>query len=803
MKALEDVSFDLRAGEVHALIGENGAGKSTLMKILSGSYTLDKGEVILNGKPVHFANSNQARMAGISIIHQELNLVQQMNAAQNIFLGINSGASKFGVLNKKTRKQLARQMLDNLCVDIDINVPVSRLSVAQQQMIEIAKALSIDSNIIVMDEPTSSLTEREIETLYGVIASLKERGVAVIYISHRLEEIFDLADRVTVLRDGHNVDTVDVKDITLDDLVCMMVGRELKRFFYRERPGSAEWSQLLAKQLTTKILEDHPDVKGIYATNDTMALGTLEALQELGKAGQVMVIGTDGTTGAMDMIRQGKLAATIATFPYDYGWIGLELAIRALEGDKLPKRIDWPTALLTPNNINYYYPDSKVGSVRGKVSFSTCEDELGPLPMPSRSYTIGVILKTFRNEHWRLMCAGYEAAARHYGVTLKIVNADSESDLEQQLEVAQGLLDEGIDALCVSPMTSQNLTPALISFSERKIPIINVDDAQVLETPVTAFISADQRTVGSLAARYLAQQKIPPGSKVAIVEGKAGSHAAQMRKLGFCETAEVSGFTCVTAQKNALEVKNLSTKNRRVKDVSFKARWGEIFGICGLVGAGRTELVRAIFGADAIEGGEICIDDKPVKIRSAKDAIHNKIGFVTEDRKGQGLVLGMPVNKNMTLTILDKITRAGVINMRQRSQIANEYVQRLSIKTPSLNQTVKYLSGGNQQKVVLAKWLATQAKILIFDEPTRGIDVGAKLEVRELINELVKTGACVILISSEMPELIGISDRIMVMHEGEVMGEFDPLSTCEEELLHYASGLTTEFQYNKSGRMLE
>ncbi len=788
--ALDHVDFFLKPGEVHALAGENGAGKSTLMKILSGSYQLDSGKIILKGKQIHFTNSRQARESGISIIHQELNLVPQMNAAQNIFLGMDEETARLGIITKRERTRRAKEILQSINVSVNLNTPVANLSVAHQQMIEIAKALTTEAEILVMDEPTSSLTDREIHTLYDVINSLKQRGVAIIYISHRLDEIFHLADNVTVLRDGRNVDTVKTSDLTVDQLVCMMVGRELKRFFHRERPGSAEWSGQLAKQLASSLLKEFPDIKGIYAANDTMALGVLEALDEAGKSRDVAVIGTDGTSVAVESVQAGKLKATIGVFPYDYGWAAVELAIRALEGQKLPARIDWPHTLLTTKNIPTFFPNCCVQTARGKIEFGPFQDNLGVMPTLFKPYTIGVVLKTYRNKHWKEMGDGYLAAAEHYGVKVKVISADSEADLEQQLTLTEALLEEGVDALCVSPLTSDNLTSALLKAFESHIPIIVVDDAQVAEVPVTTFVTTDQRAVGALAAHYLIDQNLTPGSKVAFVEGKAGSYASHMRKLGFIETVQVSDLQLVADQKIALEVRNLTTKNKKARNINFSARWGEIFGISGLVGAGRTELVRAIFGVDPMETGEVFIDGKQVHIKGPKDAIHLGMGFLTEDRKRQGLVLGMPVNRNITLTILDHICKLGVIQKHQRTQIAGDYVDRLSIKTPSQNQVVKFLSGGNQQKVVLAKWLATQARILIFDEPTRGIDVGAKMEVRELMNELVQQGVCIILISSELPELLGMCDRIMVMHEGSAMGEFDPLTTTEEEILHHASGLS-------------
>lgn len=795
VKALDDVNLELKPGEVHALVGENGAGKSTLMKILTGNYFPDEGEIFLRGKPVHFANPHQALQAGISIIHQELNLVPEMNASQNIFLGTQVATGRIGIIDRGKRQQLAMKALQDLNVAINVMTPIRRLSVAHQQMIEIAKALSIKSDILVMDEPTSALTDHEIETLYEVIFSLKNRGVAVIYISHRLDEVFHLADRITVLRDGRNVATRAARELTMDDLVRMMVGRELQRFFqHRVRPGAAHWNRDKGKQITLNLLRNYPDLKGIYAANDTMALGAVEALEEIDRLSEVVVLGTDGTPEAVEAIRAGRLRATLATSGYDYGRVGLELAIRALEGQQLPRRITWPAVLITSENLHIYFPVSGKETARFTKELNEDLMSLGPAPMSSRPYRIGVVVKTLENPYWRLMKQGYQEMASRYGVTVEVVAASSEEDEEEQLALAESLLAKGCDALCVSPISNTNLLPVINQAARLRLPVINVDDAVITEAPVTTVLSADQVAIGVQAVEYLKQQ-VPAGMGVTMIGGRPGSQASRDRGQGFYKRLKSAGLSLVRNRKVALEVKHLSTKEL-LKNVSFSAHWGEIFGIAGLVGAGRTELARAIFGADRIEKGAIYLDGQPVTINSPRDAIKKGIALVPEDRKVQGLVLEMPVLNNTTLTILDRLASWGFIHRRQRQDIAGEYVTKLAIKTPSVNQIVKFLSGGNQQKVVIAKWLASQARILIFDEPTRGIDIGAKVEVRELVNELVKEGVCVILISSELPELLGMCDRVIVMHEGQVTGEFEAEWTSEEEILQHASGLANEFVTN-------
>jgi ribose transport system ATP-binding protein len=476
--ALNNVQFNLRPGEVHCLVGENGAGKSTLMKILAGAQPMDSGEIILSEGPVAIHSPHHAQQLGISMIYQEFNLSPYLSVAENIFLGREPRLGGTPFINWKKMYADAREILGRIRVDLDVRKPVNECSVAQQQMIEIGKAISFNSTIIVMDEPSATLTEHELRALFDLIRTLRRQGIGLIYISHRLEEIFEIGDRVTVMRDGEYVGTNAVCDVTRDDIIRMMVGRELK--------------------------------------------------------------------------------------------------------DEFPK-------------------------------------------------------ETF---------------------------------------------DRGAERLRVEGLTRHG------AFS----------------------------------------------------------------------------------------------------NVSFATHCGEIVALTGLVGAGRTEVARAIFGADRIDGGQIHLDGKPVAVRSPQDAIRQGIGLLTEDRKGQGLVLGMTLRENTTLANLRSLVKFLFVNRREERSVTERFVRELQIKTPSIEQVVQTLSGGNQQKVVLAKWLFTQSKFLIFDEPTRGIDVGAKVEIYKLMNELVRKGVSILMISSELPEVLGMCDRILVMHEGRLAGELSRKDATQERIMQLATG---------------
>lgn len=475
--ALDGAQLEVRAGEVMALVGENGAGKSTLMKILTGVYTKDEGTIELYGEPVEIQDPRDAQAKGISIVHQELNLMQDLTVAENIFIGREPTRGLF--LNKAEQNRMTDELMQSLHLNIDARTPVKRLTVAKQQMVEIAKSLSHNNTrVLVMDEPSAALTESEIEDLFTFIRRLKATGVGIVYISHRMDELKQITDRITVMRDGQYVDTVETASTTIDQVVQMMVGRVI----YEE------------------------------------------------------------------------------------------------------------------------------------------------------------------------------------------------------------------------PKTQSNVSP----------------DAPVV-----------------------------------------------------------------------LECEHLVSDD--VKDVSFQLRKGEILGFAGLMGAGRTETARLICGADSRKSGVIRINGKEARIHSPSDAVAAGIGYLSEDRKRYGLCLGLSVADNTVLASLDKFTTAMFVNDRKINSVSNEYVEKVRTKTPHVKTAARSLSGGNQQKVVLSKWLLRDCDILIFDEPTRGIDVGAKSEIYKLMNQLAAEGKSIIMISSELPELLRMSDRIVVMCEGRKTGELDIAEATQEKVMMLAT----------------
>ncbi|MFC4075936.1 sugar ABC transporter ATP-binding protein [Salinithrix halophila] len=478
VRVLKGVDFDVRAGEVHALMGENGAGKSTLIKVLGGIFPRDAGKIFIGGEERSMCSPREAVALGVGIIHQELNLVPQLSVMENLFLGREHTFSRGFRVGWRRMREEALRWMEKLGVTLDPACKVGDLSVGQRQMVEIAKALSLKARILVMDEPTAALAQREIESLFRVIASLKEQGVGMVYISHRMEEIFQMCDRITVLRDGENVGTRDTGKTDMEELVRMMVGREIRERFPRE--------------------------------------------------------------------------------------------------------------------------------------------------------------------------------------------------------------------------------------------------------------------------------SVPPGEE-------------------------------------RLRVKGL-TRRGKVKGVSFAIRAGEILGMAGLMGAGRTETANLLFGVEKPDGGSVLVDGEPIRIRRPEDAIRAGFAYVTEDRKGEGLVLSRSVKENLMLPHLPALSLGGVIRRRQEQKASRELIKSLSIHTVGVEQKAGFLSGGNQQKVAIGKWLTGRPKVFILDEPTRGIDIGARAEIYRLMNRLTQEGIAILLISSDLPEVLGMSDRLLVMHEGRIVAEYQRGEADQEAVVQAASG---------------
>ena len=476
-QVLNDVSFELANGEIHALMGENGAGKSTLMKILSGIHHKDSGHIRVDGEEHTFKTIKDSERCGIHVIHQELNILPDLSVAENLFLG-KELTYGFGIMKRAEMRRQAHDLLCKLGLDIDPKTRAGDLSVGKQQLVEIAKAIASDAKYIVMDEPTAALTDREIQTLFETVRELKNKGISFVYISHRMEEIFAICDRITILRDGQYAGVRDIPKTSFDEIVAMMVGREL--------------------------------------------------------------------------------------------------------GERFPER-------------QHCIGDTKLS----------------------------------------------------------------------------------VDNLCA---------------------------------------------------------------------------------------------------------------NHVFENVSFELRKGEVLVLAGLMGAGRTEVAQTLFGARKANSGSITIDGQAVKIHNPIQAMQHKIGFVTEDRKTEGLLLDFSIQDNIMLTNFDKTCRMGITQPTSENQFVQKFIDQLAIRTTNAHLPVKSLSGGNQQKVVLAKWLGTEPDILILDEPTRGVDIGAKKEIYTIINQLAEAGVAILMISSELPEVIGMADRVLVMHEGRITGEVHKNNMTQENIMHYATG---------------
>ncbi|HEX9015495.1 MAG TPA: sugar ABC transporter ATP-binding protein [Chloroflexota bacterium] len=481
-QALSQVSFDVVPGEIHALLGENGAGKSTLIKIMAGDYFADTGQIRYEDRPVDLKSPADSRQLGIRVIYQEFNLVPSLTVAENICVGNYPSGSVVGTVSWSGMKRRAQEVLDRLGEVIPVDARVRQLSVAQQQVVEIAKALLDEPTVLIMDEPTSALNDQETEHLFDLLRRLRSRGVSIIYISHRIEELFALADRVTVLRDGRTVDTVPIASATRGQLVRMMVGRELKEMY--------------------------------------------------------------------------------------------------------PKR------------------------------------------------------------------------------------------------------------------------------------------------------------------------QIPVGDTI-------------------------------------LRVKNLHA-GPKVRNVSFRVHKGEIVAVFGLLGAGQSELARALFGEVPIVDGEVELHGRPVKLGSTTEARRAGFGLIPDDRKGAGLIGALSVKANGSIAALPRFSRAGIVDGTAETQVVKRWIERLDVRCAGLSQQIKYLSGGNQQKVVIGRWLANECKMLILDQPTRGVDVGAKVEIYRLLEDLAEQGVGILMISLEMPEVLGIADTILVMHEGRIAGEYSRKNADQAELMRCAVGVCEE-----------
>ncbi len=627
--ALKEVDFDLNEGEVHILLGENGAGKSTLIKILAGIYHADSGRIEINGAPTVVPDARTGRDLGISVIYQELNLVPDLSVAKNIFLGREPVLP--GVMQRVDWARVEREsqaIMERLDVRIDVNAPVRSLSVADQQMVEIARALAFDCKILVMDEPTSSLSGHEIEELFKAVALLREQGVGIIYISHRLEEVHEIGDRVTVLRDGEYIGTWEVQDVELDFLITQMVGRTLDEKFPWEPRERGEVA-LRVRGLTRNGVFEDVDFDLHYGE----------------------IVGLSGLVGAG---RTEVARAVMGADPVDAGTVEMTSATKEKE-------------------------------------------QIQRLP------------------HYPIWMAVVDVLVFALALPLFTV-------------IFQGIYD---------PFTlNMNSPPPLFSatwFYEWMLggPLYNIPNGPTPYLVATGLALVRQAGLWFLERQY------------------------SWRTMVVDFAAWYAFAVC------AMVLTSLFTQN-------FVLEWVMIWGGVAMV------LVRFLTS--------LTHERKWTPML----AIQRGLGLLPEDRKTQGLTQVLSVAFNATSANLRRLVQRWLLNLTMEKDMVDEHINQLKIVTPDQETKIRFLSGGNQQKVVLAKWLFRRANVLVFDEPTRGIDVGAKFEVHSQMLQLARDGAAVMMISSELPEILGMSDRILVMREGRMTANLDREEATQEMILRYA-----------------
>jgi ABC-type sugar transport system ATPase subunit len=833
VKALSNVSFRVKQGEIHCLVGENGAGKSTLMKVLSGVYPHGSysGDIFFDGKVQKFNGIHDSEKAGIAIIYQELALVPEMSVYENIFLGheIKRG---FTVDWNETIKQ-SSEMLKKVRLDINPATKAKELGVGKQQLVEIAKALSKNVNLLILDEPTAALNENDSENLLNLLRDLKSQGVTCIMISHKLKEVISIADTVTVLRDGQTICTLDAHKGEVSEFVLIknMVGREINNI-YPERQRhpfkAAATAVEAAKAAGIKVISYDrliTNTKAIdyFITFDSLAVGAVQAQYLVDHAtgkGNPLYLYTGAAIdpnaflffrGAWAVLQPKVADGTfviknsseavnyqgIAQLNYDQesrifsqittNWevntarnlaeFNLNTAGPADKGDVFILAPNDGTARVIADifaadkNITSYVitgQDAEKESVQyimdGKQSMTVFKD-------------VRVLVQTAINAALTLLKGETPAAPVAYNNGLiDVPGLQSPVSLVNKSNVKAVLIDSGYymagEFTGASNTTPSPARPAV------GVVLPTKDEPRWIQD-MTHFQQAFK------AAGYEAEILFSQGD---IAKQKANIDSLVKKGIKVLIICPQGGGEIV------LEVKNWSAYNSALgrdilKQVNFNVKKGEILGFAGLMGSGRTELALSLFGnPDGYRiDGEMMVKGEKRHFKQPKDAIEAGLAYVTEDRKGDGLILIQDVKQNITLANLKAIAKRSIVDNNREIQVATEYRTSINIKTPSVEQKVGNLSGGNQQKVSLAKWLFVKPDILILDEPTRGIDVGAKYEIYTIMNRLVQQGMSIIMISSELPEILGMSDRVYIVSSGRISGELPIEEANQEKIMRLAT----------------
>jgi ABC-type sugar transport system ATPase subunit len=833
VKALSNVSFQVAEGEIHCLVGENGAGKSTLMKVLSGVYPHGQytGEIVFGGQEQKFSSIRDSEKAGIAIIYQELALVPEMMVYENIFLG-NEVRKGISIDWNETIKR-ATEALKKVNLDVNPAERVKNLGVGKQQLIEIAKALNKEVKLLILDEPTAALNVDDSENLLRLIRELKQHGVSCVMISHKLKEVIDIADTVTVLRDGQTICTLDAHkgEVSEHVLIKHMVGREINNVYPERQRNPFETAATAveeAKAAGVKVISYDRLITGTkavdyYVTFDSLAVGAQQA--------QYLV---DRATGKGNPLYLYAGAATDnnAFFFFQGAWGVLQPKIA--DGTFIIVNSSQAVGLQANTTLTRDQEEAIFGQIstnwdrrtaRNLAQFNlttaTAADKGDVFILAPNDSTARAIADAFAADKdvksWVITGQDAEEASAQYIVDGKqsmTVFKDVRTLVHTAVDAAVALLKGQAPAVNGAYNNGAIDVPALQS------PVVSIDKANVkaalldsgyyqaggAASPSSTPARSDRPAVGIVLPtkdepRWIQDQARfqnafkPTGYGVEILfsQGDPAVEKANIESL-LAKGIKVLIICPQGGGEVVLEVKDWNAYDPAVgrdilRDVNFNVKKGEIVGFAGLMGSGRTELALSLFGNPKgyKTHGEVFVKGKKVHFTHPDGAIQAGVAYATEDRKAAGLILIQDVKQNITLANLREIAKRGVVDQNAEVKVATDYRKSLNIKTPSLEQKVGNLSGGNQQKVSVAKWLFVKPDVLILDEPTRGIDVGAKYEIYTIMTRLVQQGMSIIMISSDLPEVLGMSDRIYVVSAGRIAGELPVEEATQEKVMSLAT----------------
>ena len=833
VKALNNVSFRVAAGEIHCLVGENGAGKSTLMKVLSGVYPHGSyaGDILFNGDVQKFSGISDSEKVGIAIIYQELALIPDMTVYENIFVG-NEIKKGFRVDWNETIKR-ATEALKKVKLNVNPATRVRDLGVGKQQLIEIAKALSKEVKLLILDEPTAALNEDDSENLLNLIRELKQHGVTSIMISHKLKEVIAIADTVTVLRDGQTICTLDAHKGEVSEFVLIkhMVGREINNIYperqrnpFKTAAASVEAAKAAGVKVISydRLISNTPAVD-YYVTFDSLAVGAQQAQYLVDHAtgkGHPLYLYTGAATDTNAFLffqgAWGVLQPRIAdgTFVIKNSSQAVHLQANASLTREQQSAIfgqvttNWDAH--TATNLAQFNLNADTAADKGKVFILA--------PNDSTARAIGDVFAADKDvKSYLITGQDAEEASVQYlldGKQSMTVFKDVRTLVQTAVDATVALLKGQAPAVNGAYNNGAIDVPALQS------PVVTLDKANVKSAVIdsgyyqageAAGASNPPASAANVAVGIVLPTKDEPrwiqdqarfqkafkaagyNAEILFSQGDAAREKANVAAL-LAKGIKVLIICPQGGGEVVLEVKNWNAYDPAVgrtilKDVNFNVKKGEIVGFAGLMGSGRTELALSLFGNPKGYriSGEVLIGGKPGHFKHPEKAIKGGLAYVTEDRKGAGLILIQDVKQNITLANLREIARRSIVDGNLEIQVAEQYRRSLNIKTPTVEQRVGNLSGGNQQKVSLGKWLFVKPNLLILDEPTRGIDVGAKYEIYTIMTQLVQEGMSIIMISSELPEVLGMSDRVYVVSSGRITGELPIEEATQEKIMQLAT----------------